>query len=108
MARRQRSQESDSTHDKKPLELIPENINILCASKFERLTWLDKEFHPDAISVNSQGWKYFVGLTPGQCIPIDGATYQGIPVVVDRAQVEPVKFIASPGLSAPIDKAAES
>jgi hypothetical protein len=66
------------------------------AAKFAEVEMMPAAFTPAAISVNSQGWKYFVGLTPGQCVAVDGANYQGIPVVVDRAQVEPVKFTASP------------
>jgi len=64
------------------------------AAKFAEVEMLPEAFTPAAISVNSQGWKYFVSLAPGQCVSVAGATHQGIPVVVDRSQVEPVVFVA--------------
>ena len=78
---------------------IPEAIaethyaNEAIAAKFSEVEMLEPELTPVEISVNSQGWKYFVGLTPGQCVSVEEATYQGIPIVIDRAQIEPVVIV---------------
>ena len=81
--------------DVEAIEAIAEThyANEAIAAKFREVEMLKPEFTPAEISVNSQGWKYFVGLTPGQCVSVEGATYQGIPIVIDRAQIEPVVFV---------------
>jgi hypothetical protein len=81
--------------DVEAIEAIAEThyANEAIAAKFREVEMLEPEFTPAEISVNSQGWKYFVGLTPGQCVSVEGATYQGIPIVIDRAQIEPVVIV---------------
>jgi hypothetical protein len=81
--------------DVEVIEAIAEThyANEAIAAKFNEVEMLEPEFTPVKISVNSQGWKYFVGLTPGQCVSVEGATYQGIPIVIDRAQIEPVVIV---------------
>ena len=81
--------------DVEVIEAIAEThyANEAIAAKFSEVEMLEPEFTPDEISVNSQGWKYFVGLTPGQCVSVEGATYQGIPIVIHRTQIEPVVFV---------------
>ena len=78
----------------KPISSEP---NEAIAAKFSEVEMLEPEFTPVEISVNSQGWKYFVNLTPGQCVSVEGATYQGIPIIIDRAQIEPVVLIVGSG-----------
>jgi hypothetical protein len=56
----------------------------------------NREYPPIEISLNSQGWKYFVSLSPGQITYVEGATYKGIPIVVHRSQIEPIMVIDSP------------
>ena len=82
--------------DVEAIEAIAEThyANEAIAAKFSEVEMLEPELTPVEISVNSQGWKYFVGLTPGQCVSVEEATYQGIPIVIDRAQIEPVVFTA--------------
>jgi len=84
-----------STGDVEAIEAIAEThyANEAIAAKFSEVEMLEPEFTPAEISVNSQGWKYFVGLTPGQCVSVEGATYQGIPIVIDRDQIEPVVIV---------------
>jgi hypothetical protein len=81
--------------DVEVIEAIAEThyANEAIAAKFSEVEMLEPEFTPVEISVNSQGWKYFVGLTPGQCVPVEGATYQGIPIVIHRTQIEPVVIV---------------
>jgi hypothetical protein len=88
-------EDSIAAGDGEAIEAIAEThyANEAIAAKFREVEMLEPEFTPAEISVNSRGWKYFVGLTPGQCVSVEGATYQGIPIVIHRTQIEPVVIV---------------